>query len=145
MANSPIRVSDDLIEQAEKQTKLSYRSLQKQIEFWAQIGKEVELNMTAADVAALVNGEAQIKILRKISEPVEFDGVFEELETNRKKGNLQSKIVKDKVWFEESIDYPGMLIRFNKGKKEIGTFKDGRFKVTNTKIISSAKNRLRKK
>ncbi|OFZ30698.1 MAG: hypothetical protein A2622_13600 [Bdellovibrionales bacterium RIFCSPHIGHO2_01_FULL_40_29] len=124
----PIRVSDELLEDAKQQIKMSYRSLTKQIEFWAQIGKEAEINMTPADVAALVSGEAEIKVLRKKSEPVDFDSVFDEVESDRKTGIIKSKVIKDEVWYEENPKKLGMFFRMtSEGEKTLGQFSDGKF------------------
>lgn len=124
----PIRVSDELLEDAKQQIKMSYRSLTKQIEFWAQIGKEAEMNMTPADVAALVNGEVEIKVLRKKSEPVDFDSLFDEVESDRKAGIIKSKVIKDKIWYEENPKNPGMFFRVtSEGEKTLGKFSDGKF------------------
>jgi hypothetical protein len=124
----PIRVSDELLEDAKQKIKMSYRSLTKQIEFWAQIGKEAEMNMTSADVAALVNGEVEIKVLRKKSEPIDFDNLFGEIESDRKAGSIKSKVIKDKVWYEESQNSPGLFVRINsEGEKVLGKFVSGKF------------------
>ena len=128
MAN-PIRLSEDLLEEAEKQTKQSFRSVPKQIEFWASIGKEVESSMTPADIVALANGEVEIKISRKKSEPVDFDKVFSDIEADRKSGKLSAKMVQGDVWYEESKEYPDLLVRVSNGKKELGKFKDGKFQA----------------
>jgi|SRR6185312_2329807 len=132
--SSSIRLSEELIREAEEQVKSSHRSVPKQIEFWAQIGKEAEQNMTSADIVALVNREIEVKIFRKMSEPVAFDQVFNAIEVDRKNGVLQNKIVKDKIWYEESSDFPGFLIRVTKnGQRDIGSFVDGKFKTMEAK------------
>lgn len=124
----PIRVSDELLKEAKQQTKTSLRSLTKQIEFWAQIGKEAEMNMTPADIAALANGEVEIKVIRKKSSPIDFDNVFQEIESDRKTGRLQAKVLKDKVWYEESPSTPGLFFRVtNDGAKTPGKFIEGKF------------------
>ena len=97
MAN-PMRLSNSLIKDAEKQTKQSFRSVPKQIEFWASIGKEVESSMTPADIAALANGEIEIKILRKKSEPVNFEDVFTGIEADRAANTLAQKVLTGEVW-----------------------------------------------
>lgn len=124
----PIRVSDELLEGAKQQIKMSLRSVTKQIEFWALIGKEAEINMTPADVAALVNGEVEIKVLRKKSNPVDFDDIFNEIESDRKSGVIRSKVVKDKVWYEEDDKNPGIFFRMtSEGEKSLGKFVNGKF------------------
>lgn len=129
----PIRISDKLLEDAKEQIKMSYRSLTKQIEFWAQIGKEAEVNMTPSDIAALVNGEVEIKVHRKKSEPVDFDILFDEIESDRSTGLIKSKVIKDKIWYEESSENPGMFFRMtNQGEKKLGKFSDGKFVVENS-------------
>lgn len=126
----PIRVSDELMEDAKQQIKMSLRSVTKQIEFWANIGKEAEMNMTPADVAALVSGEVEIKILRKKSEPVDFDSVFGEIESDRKSGKIKDKVIKDNIWYEENNKSPGMFFRMTKeGGKTLGRFIDGKFVI----------------
>jgi hypothetical protein len=125
----PIRLSAELLSEAKKHIKLTMRSVTKQIEFWAQIGKEIESNMTPADIVALVNGEAEIKVLRKKSEPVSFESVFDEIESDREEGRLRAKVVQDRVWYEESQSDPGLFYRCTReGKKQIGHFVNGKFK-----------------
>ena len=124
----PIRVSDELMEDAKQQVKMSLRSVTKQIEFWANIGKEAEMNMTPADIAALVNGEVEIKVLRKKSEPIDFENVFSEIESDRKSGKIKEKVIKDNIWYEENNKIPGMFFRMTKeGGKTLGKFVDGKF------------------
>lgn len=124
----PIRVSDELMEDAKQQIKMSLRSVTKQIEFWANIGKEAEMNMTPADIAALVNGEVEIKVLRKKSEPIDFENVFGEIESDRKSGKIKEKVIKDNIWYEENNKIPGMFFRMTKeGGKTLGKFVDGKF------------------
>lgn len=129
MAN-PMRLSRNLIKDAEKQTKQSLRSVPKQIEFWASIGKEVESSMTPADIAALANGEIEIKIFRKKSEPVKFEDVFTGIEAERAAGNLAPKVLTGDVWYEESKEHVDMLVRVSaSGKRDVGFFKNGKFQV----------------
>jgi hypothetical protein len=129
MAN-PLRLSSNLIKDAEKQIKQSFRSVPKQIEFWASIGKEVESSMTPADVAALANGEIEIQILRKKSEPVDFEGVFTRIEADRAANTLVPKVLTGDVWYEESKEHPEMLVRVStSGKRDVGIFKNGKFQV----------------
>lgn len=116
------------MEDAKQQVKMSLRSVTKQIEFWANIGKEAEMNMTPADIAALVNGEVEIKVLRKKSEPIDFENVFGEIESDRKSGKIKEKVIKDNIWYEENNKIPGMFFRMTKeGGKTLGKFVDGKF------------------
>lgn len=129
MAN-PMRLSSELIKDAEKQTKRSLRSVPKQIEYWASIGKKVESSMTPADIAALANGEVEIKILRKKSEPVSFEDVFTGIEADRAASTLAAKVLTGDIWYEESKEHAGLLVRVSaSGKRDVGTFKNGKFQI----------------
>lgn len=124
----PIRVSDELMEDAKHQVKMSLRSVTKQIEFWANIGKEAEMSMTPADVVALVSGEVEIKVIRKKSQPVDFDRIFSQIESDRSVGKIKDKVIKDSVWYEEDTKNPGLFFRMTKeGEKVLGKFIDGKF------------------
>ncbi len=129
---SPIRLNDDLIEDAEDQIKYSFRSVPKQIEFWAMIGKTVEAVMTPADIAALTNGELEIKLLRKKTASINFETVFESLETDRKNGTLKSTMPLGSTWYEESTSHPGLIIRHqSNGKIDLGVFENKKFNPVN--------------
>jgi hypothetical protein len=141
--SSPLRLSEKLLEKAEKYVKTSFRSVPKQIEFWANIGQEVESIMTPADLAALANGEVEVKIFRKRSLPVDMDEVFSAIEQDRRSGVLSSKVVRDNVWYEESKEHPGYLIRMNaaSGKRVLGNFEGGVFRIQKShKNISYRRN-----
>jgi len=126
---SPIRLSDELLKVAEKHGKSNFRSAPKQIELWAHIGQEVESNMTPADLAALANGEVEIRIIRKESPPVGMDDVFNAIDEDRRTGVLSEKVVQSKIWYEESKEHPHLLIRVDSGKRELGLFENGVFTV----------------
>jgi hypothetical protein len=128
MAN-PIRLSDELIKKAEKEAKSNFRTAPKQIELWASIGQEVESIMTPVDLAALINGEITIQLIRKDSTPISMAQVFNNIEADRKAGALPNKLVSGDTWYEESKAYPEYLIRVSPQGKELGTFKNGRFVV----------------
>lgn len=130
MAN-PIRLSEKLIEQAEKSCDSNFRTAPKQIEFWATIGKEVTQTLTPADLAALANGEVEVHLVRKKSAPVSMDAVFAEIENDRSNHSLHSKVVRENVWYEESPEHKGYLVRFDSSanRKDLGPFIDGKFRV----------------
>lgn len=128
---TPLRISEKLVEKAEKQVRISLRSVPKQIEFWANIGQEIESALTPADLMALANGEAEVKLIRKTSVPIDMDLLFSNIEKERSAGSLSAKVLKDEVWYEESKDFPGYLVRVSSrtGKREVGKFANGAFKV----------------
>jgi hypothetical protein len=50
---SPVKVADELIEEAKRTAALANRSIAKQIEHWARIGRAVELLATTDDVMSI--------------------------------------------------------------------------------------------
>jgi len=133
-----LRLSNNLMKKAAKEVKLSYRSVPKQIEFWANIGQQVEAKMTPADLVALAAGE--IEIVRKKSSPVAMEDVFAKLESDRRDGSLAAKIAADRVWYEESEEHPGHLVRVDiaSGERTMGLFKAGVFH-----LLDEAKGRAK--
>jgi hypothetical protein len=136
---SPIRLSDDLIETAEEQIKHSFRSVPKQIEFWAMIGKKIEAVMSPADIAALTSGQLEIQLLRKNPAAVIFETVIESLENDRNSGSLKSGIPFGDTWYEENIKHPGQIIRHQiNGKIDSGIFEKTKFIPVSNQLKKSA-------
>jgi hypothetical protein len=130
MAN-PMRLSRELVEAAEREAVIQSRSVPKQIEFWATLGKAVQDVIDYSDVLAVAQGLKKIRI-----EPVEFaaaapEDVFAELEKSRKKGTLAEDVTKAAFYYETSRSRPGMVDRVNSatGERRTGRFQNGEFKV----------------
>ena len=126
---SSVRIDDDLIKDAEDQGKICSRTMPKQIELWAQIGKKIELNMTPLDLAALIAGNLEVKLVRKKSLPVSMDSVLANIEADRATGALHAKVVQGNIWYEDSKTTPGVLIRRGPSREDLGKFVNGKFKV----------------
>lgn len=62
-----VRLPEALLESAEEAGKLSNRSRRQQIEFWAEIGRRVEPNITPEQLEAVRNGSATF-VINKPSE-----------------------------------------------------------------------------
>ncbi|MFV2061685.1 MAG: hypothetical protein ACC653_13445, partial [Gammaproteobacteria bacterium] len=60
--SSPIRLKDSIIRDAEAEARVFSRSVPKQIEFWAEIGKSISHTVTPNELLALLNGLAEIRI-----------------------------------------------------------------------------------
>ena len=59
---SPLRLNAALIEAAEREGAIQKRSVPRQIEFWAELGKAVESVVGPADVVAVIQGIKKIKV-----------------------------------------------------------------------------------
>ncbi|MBT3272614.1 MAG: hypothetical protein HN368_05635 [Spirochaetales bacterium] len=128
---SPIRLNPALIAAAKKAGSIKKRSAPKQVEFWAEIGKAVELTMDINDVYAVIQGLKKITVESVKSVPVDPADVFGDLEESRKKGELAKKVTSATVYFEVSKEKQGFLDRVNSatGQRQTGQFHNGEFEI----------------
>lgn len=130
MSSKTLRISDELFQDAEEQTKITKRSTAKQIEFWAELGRFAELNLTPRDVEAIFQRKVEVVVKLIESRSVDMPSVFNKLEQDRANSTLVSKVVTSKEWFETSEEHPGFLVKINeRGERKIGKFESGKFKV----------------
>lgn len=128
---SPIRLNSALVAAAEKEGTIQKRSVPKQIEFWAELGKAVARVMDLSDVFAIIQGLKKVKVEPVMSVAVDPSDVFNSLENKRKSGNLAEKVTSSAVYYEASLSQQGLLDRVNSytGERETGHFHNGEFKV----------------
>ena len=132
MATISIRIDEDLANQAEREAKVQDRSINKQIEHWAKIGKAISSKLNITDAIAVVQGIKTIKlemIPDTQSVPFDSDDIFNDLEDNRAKGLLAKNVTSATIYYEASIEHPGYLDRVNSitGKRQTGRFENGEF------------------
>lgn len=130
MAN-PVRLSPKLVEAAERESLIQKRSVPKQIEFWAALGKAVQDVIAYSDIIAVTQGLKKIVV-----EPVEAptaspSDVFADLKKRRKSGVLVKNVTRVAVYYETSRTRPGMIDRVNSvtGERRTGRFRNGKFKA----------------
>ncbi len=128
---SPIRLDSTLLEAARREGSINKRTAPKQIEFWAELGKAVELVVDFTDVFAVIQGFKKIKVETVESIAVDPVDVFNSLEESRKSGELAKNVTSSAVYFEASQKMPGLIDRVNSatGKRQTGRFQNGEFKV----------------
>ncbi|MBT8342886.1 MAG: hypothetical protein HKP58_16500 [Desulfatitalea sp.] len=61
----PMRLSTELVEAAERAGRIQKRSVPKQIEYWAAIGKAMENVINYSDIFAVLQGFKKITIVNK--------------------------------------------------------------------------------
>jgi len=130
MAN-PMRLSPELVEAAERESMLQKRSVPKQIEFWATLGKAVQNVIDYSDVIAVTQGLKKIHV-----EPVDLpaaapEDVFADLEKSRESGALAKNVTTAAVYYETSRSRKGMIDRVDSatGERRTGRFRNGQFKA----------------
>lgn len=129
MPTSPIRLNPSLVAAAERESQLQKRSIPKQIEFWADLGRAVERVIDLSDVFAVLQGLKRLKIENVESVTVEPEDVFGYLEKQNESGRLSNMVTTTSVYYEASKQHPGMLDRVNAatGARQTGQFRNGVF------------------
>lgn len=130
MAN-PMRLSPELVEAAERESLIQKRSVPKQIEFWATLGKAVQNVIDYSDVVAVTQGLKNIIVETVESPPAALSEVFADLERSRKSGALAKSVTTAAVYYETSRSKSSMIDRVNSatGERQTGRFQKGKFKV----------------
>lgn len=130
MAN-PVRLNPDLIAAAERASQVQKRSVPKQIEFWATIGKTIENVIDYADIFAILQGLKKITVEPVSPAAVPAEDVFDALEARRADGRLAQEVTEADVYYEASRSHAGMLDRVNAltGKRSTGRFHNGEFEA----------------
>ena len=124
----PFRLSNEIGAHAEKSAALQNRSVPKQIEYWANLGRRVEKSIDHPSLMAILRDLAIIEVRPAPSKPVEAQDVFAELEADRHSGKLAKNITRAGVIYEASPSHPGLLDRIDEhGVRTTGTFKNGEF------------------
>lgn len=125
-----LRLNPELVHEAELEARIHKRTTPKQIEYWAEIGKQITHLVTPDDLVAITQGFAHLQLTTTPSNAVDPDVVFQKLEDTRQEGTLSSIVIVAKVYYEASQSQPGLLDRVNSdGTRETGYFKKGKFSV----------------
>lgn len=130
MAN-PLRLSSELVEAAERESRIQKRSVPKQIEFWAALGKAVQNVIDYSDAIAITQGLKKI-IIEPVKAPAASPAdVFARLERNRDNGSLAGNVTTAAIYYETSKSHPGMIDRVDSttGERRTGRFRNGQFRA----------------
>ncbi|MEO0952684.1 MAG: hypothetical protein AAFY44_15380 [Pseudomonadota bacterium] len=124
--SKPIRVDKGLMERAESAAAIYRRSLPKQIEYWAEIGRQVSERLDAKDLFSVFTGAAELRVHHRESQPVSSAAVLEQIGTDRAEGVLKDAVSAADVRFD--VDDEGYLRRTEAdGTQTRGKLVDGRF------------------
>ena len=128
--HTAIRLENSLMLAAKNAAVVHKRTAVEQIEYWAELGRNVSRFVDPEALIACSSGLAEIRIEKVDASPVNPLDVFNNLEQKRVSGELVESITRTSFRYKASEDYPGMLERIDaKGKVKIGTFKNGVFKA----------------
>ena len=127
--SKPLRLDQQLLEDAERESKLVRRSIPKQIEHWADLGRHVERFLSRNDLIALQQGLVKITITPDTIEPVDVDDVFASLQADVDSGSFMVAVRgKGDFVYEASTTVEGLLDKvFKTGERITGKFDGGQF------------------
>jgi len=126
--SSPIRLKESILREAEAEARIFARSVPKQIEFWAEIGKTIASSVTNNDLLALLNGIAEVRIELKHTAAIDSNQIFAAVDSQSKDGSLAQKINSASVYYEASKLNPGLLDCVQEdGSRVSGYFQNGQF------------------
>ncbi len=130
-AASPIRLQDELMQAAALTAERFHRSTAEQIEYWAEMGRNVDHMLNPDDLLAISAGLAKITVEPVSSEPVDPVGIFQTLETDRAQGILPQMVSGSAIRYQASSAHPGYLEQIHAdGRIVTGKFQDGEFIAT---------------
>lgn len=123
----PVKLSEDLVNQARHEAKASNRSITAQIEHWAVIGSSVERALAHDDLLAVKRGDLEtafpeegtrtaiLSLLHSVTQ-----------ETGRK--DLAKALKKNRTVYQSDPNDPAWIERIDAaGRRTKGRFEDGRF------------------
>ncbi|MET0379538.1 MAG: hypothetical protein ABW049_11160 [Spongiibacteraceae bacterium] len=127
---SPMRLDNGLVHEAENVAERNKRSVPKQIEYWAELGRAVERVLSPTDVIAISQGLVEVQLVAPKAVRAEADDVFATLEQHRSEGLLARSVARARVSYEVSVSRAGLLDRIHAdGRRDTGRFVDGEFQV----------------
>lgn len=127
-AASPIRLQENLMQEAALTGRRFHRSAAEQIEYWAELGKWVSAELDPDVLLSVSTGLAQLKVESVYGAPVNPDGVLQALEHDRKQGVLSETVTSSVFRYQASRLHPGYLERISPdGAVTVGQFQNGLF------------------
>lgn len=115
----PVKISDELVEEARRNGKLLHRSIAGQIELWAHLGQAIEPLLEGSRITALRKAGAGGRVSR----------LLETVNTAEGARRLKAQLARGPYPRYEAVPgRPGRLLRTDAtGKKAVGRFAGGRF------------------
>lgn len=131
---SPIRLQEDLMQAAALTGERFHRSTAEQIEYWAEMGRNISRMLDPDDLLSISAGLAKIKVEPVYSEPLNPDEIFQSLEAERTSGILPQTVTSSPIKYQASLAHPGYLEQIHPdGAIKTGKFQGGKFIEMNEK------------
>ena len=123
----PVKLSDELVEDARAVAPMSQRSIAGQIEFWAGLGKSIE---------PLLRGDRALSLLMAGRERP-LSQLFSEVETAKGRKRLESSLNKRPYPHYKSVpDHPDLICRVEEdGRETVGRIVGREFKAVESDCL----------
>ena len=127
---SPMRLDEQLVNEAQSVSALLNRSAAEQIEHWSQLGKRVSAELTPAQTIQIMTGIGKIVVETPSYEPLDVLALSSEVEADSKSGALYQELLdKGQTLYSSTPEGGGVLeAHFPDGTIKKGRFSDGVFK-----------------
>ena len=127
MAN-PIRLDQELLQKAEVAGKLQHRTVPKQIEYWAEIGRRVAEHINMEDLLAISQGLKTLKVESRMVAPVDFDALLETVAVQQNSAESSAAVTRAQVRYQRHPRFTGYLEAiYADGRRETGILINGQF------------------
>ncbi len=126
--SNPMRLDRELVQAASAVAERQKRSVPRQIEYWAELGRSVESVLDPETLIAVQEGLARLVVEMAPSAPVSSADVFRDLDNSRARGTLSTRVSSAPVRYQASTSAPGLLEQIHSdGAKILGRFSSGQF------------------
>lgn len=125
----PVKLSDELVEQAREEAQAAERSLTAQIEHWAQLGRSVESALAHDDALALkrARGDMSTAFPRATSRR-EIHSLLRKIAEDVSRKSLGQKIARGRVVYQADPNGSDAIERIEPGgRRTLGRFENRRF------------------
>lgn len=127
-AASPVRLQEELMQDATLTGKRFHRSAAEQVEYWASIGRRVADILDPDTMLNISAGLARIEVEPVYGQPVDPNAVFANLEREREQGTLSESVTRSAVKYQGSTSHPGYLEQIDiHNNVTVGQFENGKF------------------
>ncbi|MFT6916051.1 MAG: hypothetical protein ACJAWL_002368 [Motiliproteus sp.] len=127
-AASPVRLEKNLMEAAKVVGDIYHRSAAEQVEYWADIGRNLSKMIDPDTLVQIAAGLARVNVEQVAAPVVNPEDVFASLETDRASGRLAAVVTASAVKYQASASHRGLLERISPGGGvETGSFTNGVF------------------
>ena len=131
----PVKLSDSLVSDARQTAEVTERSIAGQIEFWARLGRSMELLLGGAEALAL----------RKSGEAISLSELLSTVDAPAGRQRLTEYLAQQPYpHYEAAPGHPGMVTRVDAdGTRTVGKFVNGNFREAKAKVAKHRTTRKR--